>query len=76
MAVRTANVTNRQNGDEETFVDLSPRNAVIAAHAQDNGDWDSDSYESKYGSRVQRETTNRRIKWTLGHFSSYEKLKF
>lgn len=74
MAVRTANVLNRKNGDEETFVDLSPRNAVIAAFAQDSGDWDSDSYEQKYGSRVRREEKRSRVKWVLGHFSAQERL--
>ena len=76
MAVRTATVINKRNGDEETYTDLSPRNAVIAAFAQDVGNWDQNTYESLYGSRVKRETTSCRIKWTLGHFSAFEKLKF
>jgi len=84
MSVKTVDVYNSRNGDEETFIDHTPREAVIAAYAQSVGDWDTSSYEREYGRLVKRirtkwvydrQTNQERtseVKWVLAHFFAHE----
>ncbi len=48
--------------------DLDPKEAVIAAYAQDNGDWNTWLYPDKYGIKV-RETE---LCYICGDFTTFK----
>ena len=45
-------VVNLLSGDSKIYAGLTPREAVIAAHAQERGDWATWDYRKKYDARV------------------------
>lgn len=49
-----------------TYVGISPRRAVMAAHAQDHGDYETWNYETRYGDLV----TDRRYFVFCGNFAA------
>jgi len=48
----TVAVVNLATLSEKTYCGLSPREAVIAAYAQDRGDWNTWGYSKRYGHLV------------------------
>lgn len=63
---QTHMVSNLATGEEHTYVGNSARDAIIAAHAQALGDWNTWNYERRYGT-LPRLTTSGRF-WSLGDF--------
>ena len=67
--------------DEEIVYTIEPREAVIAAYAQSQGDWNTWDYEVNYGHLVKvhprgEEAKRRKLRtWMLGSFAAVEKIK-
>lgn len=67
--------TNRLTGKQMMSAGRRAREAVIVAHAVvDEGDFDSDGYEQKYGTRVECKTSFLLgyCIWTMGDWFMYE----
>lgn len=62
-------VFNLDTYSEQVYVGIGPREAVIAAYAQDRGDWNTADYEKKYGPHVKK----RGQTWSLGAFAAVER---
>jgi hypothetical protein len=57
-------VHNLNDPDHTQVFSCSPRAAVIAAHAQSLGDWNTADYESRYGVLAQAG----QVGWNCGNF--------
>jgi hypothetical protein len=66
-AVRVLNLTTRNY----QIYTCDPRSAVIAAHAQSLGDWNTWDYESKYADIAQEG----KYSWNCGNFSALKETK-